>query len=47
MREASRAAVRDFARLAITEAPSTPINTQIKVIRVPFICSQTDPVVVP
>ena len=37
----------DFARLAITEAPSTPINTQIKVIRVPFICSQTDPVVVP
>ena len=31
----------------MTEAPSTPIKTQIKVIKVPFICSQRLPVVVP
>ncbi len=31
----------------MTEAPSTPINTQIRVIKVPFICGQRPPVVVP
>lgn len=36
-----------LARDPMTEAPSTPINTQIRVIKVPFICGQRPPVVVP
>ena len=47
MIEACSACERVLARCAITDAPSTPMKTQIKVIKVPFICSQTEPVVVP
>lgn len=41
------ASFRLLAHDPMTEAPSTPINTQIRVIKVPFICGQRPPVVVP